>query len=123
MTSYLLIKSIHITTVILSLAGFITRAYWRFFLPDKLQSRRVKILPHINDTVLLLSAILLAIMLRQYPFTHGWLTAKVLLLLLYILAGSITLKTGFSRRASLSALLVSLCSFALIISIALFHRY
>ena len=38
-------------------------------------------LPHVNDTLLLLAAIGLSVVQQQYPFVHGWVTAKVLGLL------------------------------------------
>jgi uncharacterized membrane protein SirB2 len=36
------------------------------------------------DTVLLTAALMLATILHQYPFVHGWLTTKVLLLFCYV---------------------------------------
>lgn len=51
------------------------------------QNRVVKILPHVNDTVLLISAIILSVKLEQYPFIHSWLTIKVIALILYIALG------------------------------------
>ena len=49
-----------------------------------MQQRWIRIAPHVVDALLLASAIALAIITRQYPFVHGWLTAKVLALLVYI---------------------------------------
>ena len=121
MNSYLLIKSIHVTTAVISVSGFLLRAYWRFYYPDKLKNRLVKILPHLNDTLLLVSAIMLTRMLQQYPLTHHWLTAKVLLLILYIIAGSVALKTHYSEKISKTALLIALVSFSSIILTAIFH--
>ena len=123
MNSYFLFKSIHIATVCLSISGFLLRAYWRFFRPDKLRQRYVKILPHINDTLLLLSAIALTVTLSQYPFLQHWLTAKVLLLLVYIIAGSIALKNCSSASTSAFALAIAICSFTGIVFIALRHNY
>lgn len=123
MNSYFLFKSIHIVTVCLSIAGFLLRAYWRFFKPDKLRQRYVQILPHINDTLLLISAIALAAMLGQYPFIHHWLTSKVVLLLIYIAAGSFALKNSHSTRTSFFALIIAISSFASIVFIALGHNY
>mgnify|MGYP001819882638 CR=1 FL=1 len=119
MPDYLLLKALHIITVIFSICGFLLRSYWRFYSPQKLHLRSVKLLPHINDTLLLLSAIALTVVLGQYPFSHDWLTAKVLLLLLYIVAGSIALKTRFPAKQSLLAFLVALGSFSAIVMIAL----
>ncbi|NNJ92646.1 MAG: SirB2 family protein, partial [Gammaproteobacteria bacterium] len=83
----------------------------------------VRLLPHVNDTVLLLSAITLTGILGQYPSMHNWLGGKILFLLIYIVAGTVTLKTGFSNRTSLIALFVALTSFAMILLLAKHHSW
>ena len=118
MEHYLLVKNIHVVTVILSITGFLTRTYWRFFTPHRLQWRFTRILPHIIDSLLLASAVILTLILHQYPFVHHWLTAKVLLLIVYIISGSFTLKTRYSKKVSLVALLIAVSSFASIVLIA-----
>ncbi|MBT8439604.1 MAG: SirB2 family protein [Gammaproteobacteria bacterium] len=123
MNSYLLIKNVHILTVTLSLTGFLLRAWWRFNDPQKLALKSVRIVPHIIDTVLLLSAITLMVIVNQYPATQNWLGGKILFLLLYIVAGAVTLKTRFSNRTSLIALLVALTSFAMILFLAKHHNW
>lgn len=119
---YPLLKNIHITCVLLSISGFLLRAWWRFYAPHRLQAKLVKILPHMIDTLLLASAIGLSLILQQYPLVHHWLTAKVVLLLVYIFAGAITLKTRFDRQVSLFAFLIAVSSFATIVFTALSHR-
>ena len=121
MNSYLIIKSVHVITVVLSICGFLLRSYWRFYSPHKLSTPVVKVLPHINDTLLLISAIALTLLLKQYPITHDWLSAKLLLLIVYILSGSVALKTRFSTRQSLIALIIAVSSFAAIVMIAMRH--
>ena len=51
-------------------------------------------MPHVVDTVLLASAIALAVMTHQYPLANRWVTAKVAGLLVYIGLGTIALKRG-----------------------------
>jgi uncharacterized membrane protein SirB2 len=123
MNSYFFIKTIHIITVTLSLSGFLLRAWWRFNNPAKLKSKVVRSLPHINDTLLLVSAIMLTIKIEQYPFIHSWLTGKVIFLLLYIIAGSIALKIHFKKQVSLLFLLIALLSFSTILLLAKFHSW
>ena len=67
MSSYLLLKYIHIATVIISISGFIVRGIWMMQSSSMLQRRWVKIAPHINDTVLLLSAIALVVITATIP--------------------------------------------------------
>jgi len=123
MNSYLLIKNLHILTVSLSLTGFLLRAWWRFNDPHKLKLKSIRILPHVNDTILLLSAISLTLILEQYPSPQNWLGGKILFLLLYIIAGAVTLKTRFSNKTSFIALSVALTSFSMILLLAKHHSW
>jgi uncharacterized membrane protein SirB2 len=84
-----------------------------------LQRRWVRIVPHLVDTVLLASAIGLALTLRQYPFVDGWLTAKVLALIAYIILGSIALKRGRTKPIRAVAWIAALATFGYIVSVAL----
>jgi uncharacterized membrane protein SirB2 len=119
--SYLLLKSIHLSAVILSGTLFFTRGLWMLRGSPRLQQTWVKVVPHIIDTVLLASAIALTLRIQQYPFTHDWLTAKVLGLLLYIVLGMIALKRGRSRRVRLLAWLTALAVFLYIVAVAVTH--
>ena len=73
---------IHVSCVVLSLAGFIWRG--SLLLQGRGLSRWLKVTPHIIDTMLLASAIALAIELRLSPFENGWLAAKIIVLLAYV---------------------------------------
>ena len=85
MNSYLIIKHLHVTFAVLSLCGFLLRGFWMMQESALLQARVTRILPHINDSLLLLTAVVLVVMSRQYPLVVGWVTIKIGLLLLYIL--------------------------------------
>jgi uncharacterized membrane protein SirB2 len=97
---------------------FILRGLWMMTAPQYLERRWVRILPHVNDTLLLASAIALAVMSRQYPFVMDWLTAKVLALVLYIILGSIALKRGKTRPIRITAFLTALAVFGYIVAVA-----
>ena len=120
--SYLLLKSIHISAVILSGSLFFLRGVWMLRGSPRLRQTWVRIVPHVIDTVLLVSAIALTLRIHQYPFTHTWLTAKVLGLLLYIALGMIALKRGRSRGVRLLAWLAALLVFVYIVAVALTHN-
>lgn len=119
MSGYLAIKHLHVLCVTLSGVGFLLRGFWMWNETPMLQRRIVRILPHINDTLLLLAAITLVVMSGQYPFVVPWVTAKVLGLLVYIVLGSIALKRGRTRGIRLSAGLLAVLVFAYIVSVAL----
>ena len=107
------------TTVTLSLALFVLRWVWMLGDSALLQRRWVRTIPHVIDTVLLASAIALTLILHQYPFVNGWLTAKVLALLLYILLGGIALRYGRNKRIRTAAGLAALLTFGYIVSVAI----
>jgi uncharacterized membrane protein SirB2 len=74
--------------------------------------------PHVVDTVLLVSAILLALRSAQYPLVHAWLSAKLLALLAYIALGSIALKYGKTRRVRVLNFCLALAVFVYIVLVA-----
>ncbi|MFW1678804.1 SirB2 family protein [Pontibacter sp. JAM-7] len=96
---YPLIKHIHMITVVVSLLLFIWRAGLHWQRPQQAYAKWLRIVPHINDTLLLISAISLAVLLQQYPLAHAWLTTKVVLLLVYIGLGTVALKKAHTRPA------------------------
>lgn len=83
------------------------------------QNRWIKVSPHIIDTVLLGSAVYLAINSQQYPIANTWLTAKIIGLLLYIGFGMIVMRFGTSLRQQLFGFVMALLSFSYIASVAL----
>ena len=85
----------------------------------RLQQKWVKVAPHFNDSVLLLSAIILAFQLNQAPFVQVWLTAKVLGLLLYIGLGMVALRLGKTKRVKALAFLSAIVVFVYIVLVAL----
>jgi uncharacterized membrane protein SirB2 len=116
---YLALKQIHVACVALSYAGFFARGLWMIRGSAMLQRRWVKVLPHVNDTLLLAAAIALAVMLRQYPFVHGWLTAKTLALVAYIVLGSMALRPGRPKPARVAAWIAAQAVFLYIVAVAL----
>ena len=88
-----------------------------------LQHKLVKILPHVNDTLLLTAAIFLSVMSGFYPFVEAWLGAKVLLLIGYIIAGIFALKRGKSKRSRLIAFVIALLCILSIFGLAIFKPF
>lgn len=117
--SYAALKAIHVGTVIASYALFLLRGAWMLQNSPLLRQRWVRILPHVVDTVLLASAVLLALTIRQYPFVAPWVTAKVLGLVLYIVLGTIALKRGRTRGMRVTAWIAAQLVFFYIVSVAI----
>ena len=114
-----IIKTVHIATAFISITGFTIRGIWMFRDSPRLQQKWVKVAPHFNDSVLLLSAIILAFQLNQAPFVQVWLTAKVLGLLLYIGLGMVALRLGKTKRVKALAFLSAIVVFVYIVLVAL----
>lgn len=118
---FLVLKSIHVATVVITAALFMIRGYWLFAGSSWLRHPVIRVAPHVNDTILFASAMGLAWLLGQYPFVNGWLTAKFLALLAYIVLGHIALKRARSPRARLVAFVSALATLAYIVGAAVYH--
>lgn len=122
MIDYRLLKHVHVATVVITFVLFVTRGIWMWVDSPRLHAKWVKILPHVNDTVLLASGIGLAVLLGQYPFANGWLTAKLLALLAYIVLGTIALKRGKTQSVRITAFFFALAVLAYLVAVALTHE-
>ena len=116
--SYLLLRDIHITCAVLTGLGFLLRGFWMLRGSVLLRHRLTRTLPHINDTLLLGSAIWMTTRLGQYPLVTPWLTAKLVALLTYIVLGSIALKRGSTPRVRIIAFVAALACYGYIVSVA-----
>jgi len=119
---YLPLRHVHIGCAVLSIALFVLRG--ALMLADSPWQRHLvlRYLPHAVDTVLLMSALVLTTVVRQYPFANGWLTAKVVLLTVYVGLGSIALRRGRTRRVRIVALAGALLVVAFLVSVARAHH-
>jgi uncharacterized membrane protein SirB2 len=116
-----LLKTLHLSTIALTLMLFVLRGIWMMAESPRLQARWVRIVPHINDSLLLASGIGLAVLTQQYPLVHGWLTAKFFALILYIVLGTVALKRGKTRNQRIAAWIAALLVFGYMVAVALTH--
>lgn len=117
--NYLTIKYLHMSCAALSGSFFFLRGVWMLRESDMLQRRWVKILPHIVDTLLLTTALIMVVWSAQYPFVQPWLTAKLLALIVYVVLGTVALKRGKTKAVRTGALVAALLTFAYIVAVAL----
>lgn len=117
--NYIAIRHFHIACATLSGSFFLLRGIWMLRDSAMLQRRWIKIAPHIVDTLLLASALVMVFMTAQYPFVQNWLTAKVIGLVLYIVLGTIALKRGKTKAVRTGAFIAALAVFAYIVSVAI----
>jgi uncharacterized membrane protein SirB2 len=118
---YLLVKYLHVTCVVLSISLFVLRGTLEMLAQPWRQWRLLKVAPHVIDTVLLTSALWLAWRIGQYPFVNGWLTAKVLALLAYILLGMRALGKRTPQGQRVPFFLAALLSVGYIVGVAFTH--
>lgn len=114
-----LLKLIHISCAAISISGFVARGIFKLTAPRFLQQRWIKITPHIIDAILLTTAIILVIQTRQYPLVHGWVSAKILMLVVYIGFGMLTLRFAKNRLQTTFGFIGACLSFTYIIAVAL----
>lgn len=116
---YVAIKHLHIACVALSISGFCLRGLLLMRNSALTGRRWLRILPHVNDTILLTAGIVLTVLIAQYPFLNGWLTAKFFGLIAYIVLGALALKPGRAPRLRLAAGIAAVAVFGWIVSVAL----
>ena len=117
---YLILKHLHITAAYASLAFFILRAVWSVRDAPLLQARWVSIVPHVIDTLLLMFGVTLAVILNFWPLPP-WLSAKISALVIYILLGTVAIKSGKTPKVRASAAVAAALVFAYIIGAAVNH--
>ena len=117
--SYLAFKHLHVTCVVLSGLGFALRGWWMLVDSPRLKSRLARVVPHVIDSVLLGSALVMAWQSSQYPFAQGWLTAKFFGLLAYILCGTMALKRARTKGGRVVFLILALLAYTYIVGVAL----
>ncbi len=113
------LKWLHVGCVIASSAGFVVRGALMLASSPLLQARFVRVSPHVVDTLLLATAIGMAVLARLSPLAQPWLAAKIVGLLAYIVLGAFALRYGRTRRARTTAFVVAMLTFAYIVGTAL----
>lgn len=113
------LKLIHMTCALVSYSLFFLRGVWRFTGSSQLERPWVRIVPHVNDTVLLLAAIGLAFTVAAYPGMHAFLAAKVAGLLIYIALGLAAFRFARTRRGQMTAWLLAQAVFFYIVAVAI----
>ncbi len=125
LSDYDILKAAHISAVAASFLGFSARAIAALRGDGWLRSRPARVLPHVIDTVLLLSALALVGRLGLAPWSTAWLRAKLVGLVLYIALGMLALRSfpidrlPHPRLARAAVAVLALATFGYIVSVAL----
>jgi len=114
---YSLLKQLHITFALVSVTGFVLRWLWLMKGSALSGTRWVRITPHVIDTLLLASGIMLLLITAQFPWSTPWLGAKLIGLVIYILSGMAAMSAQ-SRARQIVAFVFAISVFGWIISAA-----
>lgn len=112
-----MIKSIHMLFIVLSVGSFITRIILAEFKPDILRAKIMKIIPHVIDTILLLSGITLVFQGNWIAGEYGWIITKLIMLIAYIGFGVMAMHSRGIKRWG--AFVLALACFGYILSVAI----
>lgn len=119
---YAEIRWVHVAAVLASGGLFLLRGLVMLAGGGWAKAAPVRYLSYTIDTILLTAALMLTTIVHQYPFVHAWLTAKVLLLVVYIVVGWFALRPERTRASRLVLWLAALVIYAFIISVARMHH-
>ena len=119
---YAQIRLVHVVAVIASGSLFLARGAALFLGVHSAMAAPVRYLSYSIDTVLLTAALMLMTIVHQYPFVHDWLTAKVLLLIAYIILGIFAFRKGGTRMVRITCWITAVAIYAFIFSVARAHH-
>lgn len=120
---YAHVRSVHVAAVLLSGALFMTRGLlvhagrprWAMAPPVRYASYSI-------DTVLLTAALMLVTMVPGTMFANHWLTAKVTLLVVYVVLGIFALKRTGTARWRVVCFIAALAVYVVMLGIASAHH-
>ncbi len=119
MTLYDTLKLAHVSCALISGSLFVFRYVRLVLRPDQALPKALKVLPHINDTVLLSCAIGMLTLIGLNPFTTPWLLAKIIALLVYIVLGAICMRSRPGSRRQNVSFAAAISVFAYILFVGL----
>lgn len=112
---YAAVKALHVAAVVLSWTLFFLRGVWMIADSPRLKARWVRVVPHVNDTILLVAGVYLATLVGLQP----WIVAKLVALVAYILIGMVAISRGRTKSMRIAAWVAAQCVFLYIVAVAL----
>ena len=116
---YIGLKMLHALTALVTIAGFLLRGYWMLTGNALLNAKLTRILPHVIDTLFLVSGIALLVLLDGGPLTQAWMLTKIAGLVAYIVLGMLALRRGRTEGIRNAAFVAAVAVFAYTYGIAL----
>ena len=118
MDALLVTKTLHVACAYCTGIGFVLRAILAINNSALLRQRWVRVAPHLIDTVLLASGIILVVTWFGFSATQPWLGAKIAALLAYIGFGLLLLRFGTSSRRQWVGLIGGVVTYLYIVGVA-----
>lgn len=109
---YPAIKHLHMLLAVISILFFLSKSGLRFANSPLLNNKPIKIVPHVNNGLLILCGILLTVIAGFNPVTNLWLLVKLVLLLGYIACGVFVIKWNGGNALRAVGVLFGLACFA-----------
>lgn len=118
---WVLLKQLHVALAVLTACSFCLRGLWMLARSAHSNASWTRWLPHLVDSLLLLTGVAMAIGLSISPLAHPWLAIKIAAIVVYIAIGSVALKRGRSYRQRAVAFVLSLMVLTYVFAVALSH--
>ncbi len=119
--TYHTLRQVHVAAVLATATLFSLRWAAMFNGGRWPMAPAVRYLSYGIDTTLLTAGVSLAVLSHQYPFESRWLSAKLLLLVVYIVLGSFALKRARGRPARALCFAAAIAVLLFMVTIALTH--
>jgi uncharacterized membrane protein SirB2 len=116
-----LLKQLHVLLAVLTACSFCLRGYWMLRRSPRLEAPWTRRLPHVVDALLFLTGLTMAVGLAISPVAHPWLAVKLVVIVIYVVIGSVALKRGRTYRQRVLALALSVLALIGIFALALSH--
>lgn len=115
---YFTLKLMHVTAAAFSVGQYFATGLGLAVPSLPVKHRRLDALRPINDAVILVTAAALMLITAQYPLVQGWLTAKILALIAFVVLARIAALPDRSRSLRATAWFAGLACVGYIVWLA-----
>jgi uncharacterized membrane protein SirB2 len=116
--AYVVVKGVHLLTVGVTITLFILRGGWMVMNSVRLRARWARVVPHVNDALLLASGIALVAITGRYREPPLWLVVKLAAVIIYVGLGMLALRPALPKGARVTAWVAALLILGFIVSVA-----
>jgi uncharacterized membrane protein SirB2 len=116
--TYVVVKGVHLLTVGVTIVLFILRGGWMAVDSARLRARWVRVVPHVNDALLLASGIALVAVTGRYRELPLWLVVKLAAVIIYVGLGMLALRPALPKGVRVAAWVMALAMLGFIVSVA-----